>query len=95
MNRGPVIEKFSPDTTDEPFGVCFFDALRWVKDGKKITKLEWADSNAFGMMKDGILMIHKQGLVPGGLPGVGFGFSYHAWTISADDMAGTDWVIVE
>jgi hypothetical protein len=93
MNHSP--EFILPPINLSDLQYDFYEALKAVADGKKITKLEWADSNAFGMMKDGILMIHKQGLVPGGLPGVGFGFSYHAWTISADDMAGTDWVIVE
>lgn len=63
--------------------LTFFDALKEISNGKRVTKLEWADKNTYGILTNGILMIN---LSNGGLK---------AWTISDGDLTGTDWIVLE
>ena len=56
----------------------FPDALRAVIAGHKITKAEWGDADYYGILRDGLLMLHK----PDG---------FHTWIISEGDLAGMDW----
>lgn len=60
-----------------------YDALRAIYDGQQITKLEWADQECYGVLRDSKVMLHK----PDGL--------FYDWIISEGDLAGTDWVILE
>lgn len=39
--------------------MTFLQAIAEVAKGKKITRLEWKDSEFFGVLKDGFLMLHK------------------------------------
>jgi len=63
----------------------FYDALRATVDGKRITKLEWDDVRDYGLLKDGILQIHKAGEAEETL---------HPWIINDGDLAGEDWIIL-
>lgn len=63
----------------------FFAALRAVVVGKRVTKLEWADRDAFGLLNGGVLMLHK-----GGEPEDVF----HAWIINDGDLMGSDWIVL-
>ncbi len=60
----------------------FYDAMKELVGGKKIHKLEWADKNFFGELKDGLVKLHK----PDG--------KYYDWIISDGDLKGEDWVII-
>lgn len=58
----------------------FFDALKMLADGKKITRLSWNDENVYGFLERGEVCIMKDGL--------------HTWVINDGDLTGEDWVIV-
>ena len=60
----------------------FPDALRQVKLGKKITKLEWGDKDIYGFMNDNILSLHKTD-----------GVNYK-WIINDGDLMGEDWITI-
>lgn len=68
---------------DQPMQYLFWDAMKIVAEGRKVTKLEWANPEIYGVMSEGKLCIH---LVDGQL---------HPWILSDSDMAGDDFVVVE
>lgn len=72
-----------PPKDDKVKTLTFFDALKEVVGGKRITKLEWADRNIYGVLTNGLLMIK---LASGELK---------AWTISDGDLSGTDFIVLE
>jgi hypothetical protein len=57
----------------------FFTALKLLNDGQRITKLEWTNENIYGVMRNGIVCLHKDDGV------------MYAWTLSDGDLNGTDW----
>lgn len=59
----------------------FFTALKAVLNGKIITKLEWDNTEIYGLLRNAQLQLHK----PDG---------FHVWIISEGDMLGEDWVII-
>jgi len=59
----------------------FFDALKEVTAGRRITRLDWGDNNSYGYLKDSLLLIHLRG-------------KDHQWMISEGDLIGEDWVII-
>lgn len=61
----------------------FYDALRLVGAGKKITRLSWGNPEIWLELFDGFLMII--GTEPDDL--------YHPLNVSVGDMAGLDWVV--
>ena len=64
-------------------GMDFPDAMFQVISGKKITRLEWKDKNAYGCVAGGFLMIRTKDS------------KLHQWIISDGDLQGKDWVICE
>jgi len=62
-------------------GINFFDALKAVLEGKKITKMEWNNPRIYGALENGTLMLHKED-------------SLHTWVISDGDMKGEDWIVL-
>ena len=59
----------------------FVAAIECIIDGYKITKLEWANKETYGLLKDGKLMLH----LPDG---------FHDWIISDGDLNGEDYIVV-
>jgi len=57
----------------------FFEALRIMSNGDRVTKLEWGDNEYWGQLLDGKLVLHK----PDGL--------CYPWILSEADLKGTDW----
>lgn len=68
---------------EEPRKMSFTQALDQVIDGKKITKLEWADDRIYGYMKDDLLQLHKAN------------DENYIWQIHINDLTGIDWVVVQ
>ena len=60
----------------------FPEAIRAVTAGHKITKAEWGDDEYYGVLREGLLMLHK----PDG---------FYAWIVSEADMVGTDWQVFD
>ena len=57
----------------------FYTALRHIFEGKKVSKIEWANLvGTYGFLKDELLMININGVL-------------HQWVISKADMEGTDY----
>ena len=60
----------------------FPTAIQAVTEGKKTTKLEWGNPEFYGVLKDGLLMLHK----PDG--------NFYQWIVSDGDLLGQDWIIL-
>lgn len=63
--------------------LTFYDALRELANGKRISKLEWGDNQIFGALRNNEVQIH---LADG---------QFKQWTINDGDLFGTDWVVLE
>lgn len=66
--------------------IDFSQAKDAVLDGKRITRKEWHDIRHYGILKDGILHIHKAGESDEML---------HPWILNEDDLSALDWVILD
>jgi len=82
--KGPkVYRSTSPSglKQEAPPGMDFPAAIKAVLAGNRVTRREWGDHEAFGLRRDGFLMIKlKDG--------------YHQWIVSDGDMLGMDWEVV-
>ena len=65
--------------TSQVYPMTFSGALQAVLGGKKITRREWDDNEYYGILRDGILQLHK----PDG---------FHSWIVSEGDLRGDDWL---
>ena len=63
--------------------LTFFEALEEILDGKKVTKLEWADEGYYGLLENTRLRLHK----PDG--------NIFDWILNDGDISGTDYTIVK
>lgn len=61
--------------------MTFSQAMEAVRDGQRITKLEWTEPEVYCELRDNLLMIHRNN-------------NWHTWTINDGDIFGTDWVTV-
>ena len=68
--------------TDEirKYPMSFPDAIQMVMEGHSISRREWDDSQCFGKIEGGFLMLHK----PDG--------KFYQWIISDGDMLAKDWI---
>ena len=84
----PKVNKAAPNLTTAMNPVAgakrmdFFEALRAIRDGKHIARLEWQNPEHYCLMDDYQLCLHK--------PDNKICF----WIINDSDMAGEDWVVV-
>ncbi len=60
----------------------FFDALKEVAEGKKITRIEWNNIKIYGFLNQDILSLHKKD-----------GKNYQ-WIINEGDLLAEDWVVL-
>jgi len=72
INQSPSV---SPQTT-----MTFAAAMAFVAVGKMITKLEWDNTDDYGMLRDNWLMIHRAG-------------KWHRWLLNDGDIMGDDWIL--
>jgi hypothetical protein len=87
----PLVESQRISRSPEPQEVIyeefeqmnFYEAVREIVKGKKVTKIEWGGSDFYGVLDNSILKIHKDD-----------GKLYH-WIISEADILGEDYVIVK
>jgi len=61
--------------------LSFPAAIAAVIVGERITRLEWGDPSAYGMLRGGMLQIHRDG-------------EWFNWLVSDGDMLGQDWVVL-
>lgn len=72
----------SPSPTKLKQITDFPKAIQAIIDGKRITKEEWGNPDDYGILKDGFLMLHRDG-------------KWFRWLVSDGDLTGTDWIIME
>lgn len=61
----------------------FYTALRFMMEsGASVSRGEWGDVEYYGLIRDGLLMLHK----PDG--------KFHQWIVSDGDISASDWMIV-
>ena len=63
--------------------IDFPEAITALTIGRKITKKEWGDENIYGLLKDGVVTLHKAD------------GKFYQWMISDGDLTGTDWYVIE
>lgn len=63
----------------------FTESLDKILDGNRVTKTEWKDKRHYGLLKEGILQIHKAGEAEETL---------HPWILSEADMIGEDFELL-
>ena len=51
-------------------------------NGEKITRKEWGNEEEYGILKDGIVTIHKDD-------------KFHNWIFTDGDMKASDWYIIK
>lgn len=73
-------ETLTPLPTGKSVTMNFFDAIKKVVEGKKITRISWGNHD-YCLMKDGFLSIYTRG-------------EFHTWSVSDGDMEGMDWCLV-
>lgn len=61
--------------------LTFPQAVEAIIDGKKATRKEWEDVDSYGIMKDGFLIIHRDG-------------KDFQWLVSEADMVAKDYIII-
>jgi hypothetical protein len=71
--------------TPPTLGFDFYEAIKQMMIGRRVTRMEWDDEGYFGEFRDGKLMIHKP-------EENGSKEGYHDWIISDGDIMGVDWV---
>ena len=74
MNQSPTLPKEKIKQMDFP------EAIRQIIAGWKVTRLEWKDEHIYGILKDGFLMIYREG-------------KFHRWTVNKEDMIRKDWIV--
>lgn len=62
--------------------MSFYEALKCLIDGSKITRIEWENPEIYGFLKAGIVHLHKED-------------GDHQWIISEGDILGNDWILLE
>ena len=60
----------------------FYEALKQIAAGKKITKLEWGNNMVYGVLKNGVVSIFD-------------GKEWHTWAVNDGDLAGKDFIVLE
>ena len=60
----------------------FYEAIKKMVDGHKLTKIEWEDMTTYGYLRNGVLTLHK-------------GDTDYQWIVSDGDINGTDWIVLE
>lgn len=71
-----------PIKTQEVIELTFFDAVREMIEGKRVTKKEWGDNNTYCLMANEHLSIHINNKI-------------NDWIVSQADIQGIDWIVLE
>jgi hypothetical protein len=79
----PLTSKMTLENATPKPTVDFYQALREVEKGNRVTKVEWANPKLWGELKDGKVQLHKED------------DRYYSWILSDGDLAGTDWIVIK
>lgn len=61
--------------------LTFSEAIQAIIDGHKVTRVDWKTYQSYGVLKDGFLIIHRDG-------------KDFKWIVSEADMVSDDWIII-
>lgn len=61
--------------------IDFAAALERIRDGERVTRLDWKDEGQYGLLHNGQLCLR----LPTGL---------HTWIVSDGDMNAGDWIVL-
>ena len=75
FKTSPVPQKSKPIT------MSFGETMGELLNKKKITRVEWADVEEYGFLKDTFLSIHTKE-------------KDHRWLVSEADMVAVDWIVL-
>lgn len=77
--QSPTIRR---DVDTQIKGMDFPNAMRAVLDGRSIARMDWGASTEYGLLKDGVLIIHRTD-------------GDHTWIVSEADMKAVDWIVAK
>ena len=75
------MSQLSPKPVEAQQLLSFYDALREVAKGNRMTRISWNDENEYGVLLEGTLTIHTKG-------------AFHGWLVNDGDLEGTDWILL-
>lgn len=75
------MKKVSASPIPEPKLIDFYEALKYVNVGKRITRKEWNNQEIYGFLQDSVVKIHQDGKIDN-------------WIISVGDLTGEDWQVI-
>ena len=78
QGQSPIIE----EAVIKEKELDFYEALKEIVSGKKVTKIEWGDKEFYGLLDDSKLKLHK----PDG--------KLYDWILIDGDILGTDYIII-
>ena len=84
MNEEIIEGEFStpiPRKKGESLTMDFIDAMRKIKEGMKVTRISW-DNTDYCLMKDGWLTIYTKN-------------AFHTWSVNDGDMEGQDCIVID
>ena len=58
----------------------FYDALKLIIEGERVTKLEWNNLDVYGVLQDGRLRLRKEDK------------KFYDWILSDGDLEGGDYI---
>ena len=82
-NQSPVQDSPKVFVEAEEKQIDFYEAIREIMNGKKVTKLEWKNKEIYGVLNDTVLKLHK---VDGKL---------YSWLLNNGDINGTDYKVID
>ena len=68
---------------DDKVQISFYQALKALANGGKITKLDWENDNIYGLLHNGLVSLHKDD------------DKIYTWLVSDGDLDGKDWIILD
>lgn len=74
-NSDPVFVKTTEGTMD------FYEALKCLADGAKITRVEWKNDKCYGVLHDSWVCLFTDGKM-------------HTWQVSDGDLIANDWIVL-
>jgi len=69
----------SPIIKKEKIEMSFYEALKKLVEGSKITRLDWNNESIYGFLFNGEVCIHNED-------------GDHRWIINDGDVLATDWI---
>lgn len=69
------------DNTERKVMLDFFDAVRAISVGEKVTRIEWKNASEYCFIHANVLHIHRNN-------------TDHVWQISLGDIEGEDWIVL-